>query len=107
MTHYLGLDLGGTNIKAGLVNQAGEVVIERSAPTQSGQGPESVLRRMIELGEEVAEQGGMTLDTVEVIGIGSPGPLDVDRGLVLSAPAADTPMAAEALRPTTQAGEKA
>jgi len=86
MPHYLGLDLGGTNIKAGLIDQAGRVLVERSAPTRSDRGPEAVLERMLRIADEVATEAGCTLRDVQAIGIGSPGPIDVRRGLVLSAP---------------------
>ncbi len=86
MKRYIGLDLGGTNIKAGLVDETGQVVVETSSPTQASDGPEAVVGRMLELAEQVATEGGGDLTQIKAIGIGSPGPIDAEAGIVLSAP---------------------
>ncbi len=86
MKRFIGLDLGGTNIKAGLVDETGRVLAEISSPTQAGQGPDAVVGRMLDLARQVAQQGSTSLAEVTAIGIGSPGPIDADNGIVLSAP---------------------
>jgi glucokinase len=40
--NYLGIDLGGTNIKGGVVNEAGEILREASRPTHVEQGPDAI-----------------------------------------------------------------
>jgi len=50
MAYYLGCDLGGTNIKAGIVNlESGSVIIAKSKPTLSFEGYDAVMDRMVDL----------------------------------------------------------
>jgi len=86
MSHYIGLDLGGTNIKAGVVDQDANVLASLSVPTPGASGPDAVIGAMADAAARVSAKAGVTLDSVEGIGIGSPGPLDFDRGLVLALP---------------------
>ena len=47
MSYYIGIDLGGTNIKAGIVNlEAGKVVAADSVPTLAREGHDAVMARM-------------------------------------------------------------
>ncbi len=84
---YIGLDLGGTNLKAGIVDIAsGEVSGLETTPTLAKEGPEAVMRRMARLVDGMratcASQG------VEIggVGVGAPGVLDMDSGLTLFLP---------------------
>ena len=47
--NYIGIDLGGTNIKGALVSAEGEILKEHSIPTRVDLGPEAVAER-IEIG---------------------------------------------------------
>jgi glucokinase len=89
--YIVGLDLGGTNIVAGAMPEDGsrEIAV-RSAPTRADQGAESVvdrIARMIDtvVAETIAETGAKRADFAGV-GIGSPGPLDRERGIVIVTP---------------------
>jgi glucokinase len=87
----VGVDLGGTNIVAGLVPmQGGEVLGLRSLPTESGRGAKFVVDRIIHMVEEaiaeVAEAHDTTRGAVAGVGIGSPGPLDRKTGTVINTP---------------------
>ena len=73
-----GLDLGGTSIKAALANSRCSVLVEDSIPTNSHLGPENVLDRM---GSLVAEMAGRAGVTVEAVGIGVPGLVDIASGV--------------------------
>lgn len=89
--YIVGVDLGGTNIVAGVMPEDGSRQIAmRSQPTMSQLGPEGVTDRIIALIEEVitaasAETGAVRGDFLGV-GVGAPGPLDRERGLVVVAP---------------------
>ena len=78
MSHsiYVGIDLGGTFIKGGLVKASGEILKETQIPTEADQGPDHVLGRIAALVKELS-QG------VEIagVGIGMPGQIDVDKGI--------------------------
>lgn len=91
-TRYIvGVDLGGTNIVAGAMTEDGsEIHAVHSIPTKSESGDEGVAGRMVSLVEDViAETQGATgatrADFIGV-GVGAPGPLDRDHGIVLIAP---------------------
>jgi glucokinase len=83
--YIVGIDVGGTNIVAGTVAQDGsEVLGVVSEPTRSDAGPEAVMERITQLARaSMAHARGREIVGV---GIGSPGPLDTKRGIVLLTP---------------------
>jgi glucokinase len=91
MRHVVGVDIGGTNIVVGTVAEDGSAVhgIE-SVPTVPEDGPEAVLGRIARLvRQSIAEaerSAGVARERIVGVGIGSPGPLDRERGLVLVTP---------------------
>lgn len=78
-THFLGIDLGGTNLRIAIVTSEGQLVEEKSVKTESDKGPHFIINQMIELCKEFLQAY-----EIEAIGIGSPGPLDARRGVILS-----------------------
>ncbi len=83
--YYLGIDLGGTNIAAGIVDEAMNLVYKTSIPTESKAGPEAVIARMADVAKQAIEGGGISIDDVKSIGIGSPGAIDTEKGVVIYA----------------------
>jgi glucokinase len=84
MRAFVGCDLGGTNIKAGVVDvDTGHVISVDSAPTLSHEGPEAVMARMADLMEAVIARSGVPRSQIGGVGASAPGKLDLDRGLVL------------------------
>lgn len=86
MTHYIGLDLGGTNVKAGVVDENGCVRSQLSVPTNAIGGQEAVIAAMVDAARQVAAEAGLSLEQIAGIGIGAPGPLDLEAGVVSEAP---------------------
>jgi glucokinase len=86
MPLYVGIDLGGTNIKAGVVDETGRVLSSASVPTLADRGPDAVILTMAQLARDVAAQAGATIEKIAAIGVGTPGMIDFDHGIVLSAP---------------------
>lgn len=86
MAYYIGLDLGGTNIKSGVVDEKARLLAKASTPTNGQAGPEAVIEAMAAAAHEVVAQAGLTMNQIARIGIGSPGPLDIQRGIVLATP---------------------
>ena len=74
--YYLGIDLGGTNIAAGLVNEEMKLVAKTGMPTQAKDGVDAIVARMAQAAEKVVAEYGITMDDVECIGIGTPGVVD-------------------------------
>ncbi|MED4163020.1 ROK family protein [Halalkalibacterium halodurans] len=77
----VGIDLGGTKIKAALVSDAGEIISVQECPTEAAQGPEEVMNKMMSLTEKVTDH-----QPFAGIGIGAPGPLSSTEGTILSPP---------------------
>lgn len=80
----VGIDLGGTQIRAVLAEVDGTILARYKALTGAEAGPEAVLDRIITAARTVIEQGGGRRPSG--IGVGSPGPLDPWTGVVLAAP---------------------
>jgi len=83
---YIGLDLGGTNIKAGVMDESASVLAKISVPTRAEGGPDVVIANMADAARQVADRAGIALEDIDRVGIGAPGPVDFDRGVVLAAP---------------------
>jgi len=87
--YVLGIDIGGTNLVVGAVTEDGTRVLGlRSEPTGAPDGPDVVIERIVTMAratiaETRKEDGGAE---VRGVGIGSPGPLDRTRGLVIFTP---------------------
>ncbi|MFP4369650.1 MAG: ROK family protein [Bacteroidota bacterium] len=78
---YLGLDIGGTNIKTGVLNTSGELIFRDKTKTKASDGVDSV----INLIESIIRQTLDKYPNIETIGIGVPGVVDYS-GLVKIAP---------------------
>ena len=79
MKIYVGCDLGGTNIKAGLVNiEDGHVLVSDSIPTLARQGPEAVLERMANHITDLIKQSGVEKEMIRGVGISAPGMIDLE-----------------------------
>ena len=79
--HYsIGLDLGGTNLRAASVDRAGRVLQLISRPTMAAEGREAILSAMV--GAITTLRGTQGAQTLAGIGIGVPGFIDADTGVV-------------------------
>jgi glucokinase len=91
MRYVVGVDIGGTNIVVGTVSEDGRQVLGvRSTPTQPEEGPQAVIGRIARLTQasmgEAEKAAGVRRENIVGVGIGSPGPLDREQGLVLLTP---------------------
>jgi glucokinase len=85
--HFIGCDLGGTNLRAAIVDvESGAVLHQSSIPTLAREGHDAVMQRMSELFLQVIQSAGMHKDEIGGIGIGVPGVLDMAKGEVLFLP---------------------
>jgi glucokinase len=86
-TRFVGVDLGGTHLRAAVVDIADGRVIELiQVPTLAREGHEAVIARMAQLIQQVISKSGTPMGEVGGIGIGVPGKLDRERGMVLFLP---------------------
>jgi glucokinase len=78
---YLGLDLGGTNIKAAVLDDSG-ILIRESYPAEAALGPEHVRNRLADLAVTLSAEHG----PMRAVGVGIPGVLDLERGTTVLLP---------------------
>jgi len=70
---YIGIDVGGTNLKAGLVNDDGAILAVARIPLGVFQGPERFAETLAGLAREVMTQQGVSVEEIAWVGIGIPG----------------------------------
>ena len=82
--YCVGVDLGGTNIKVGLLDAEANILCKFSVPTEIDQGTERVIANISAAVERAVNESGVESADVAGVGIGSPGPLSHRRGLVIN-----------------------
>lgn len=82
MNVFIGIDIGGTKIAGGIVNDLGKVLVRKECPTPVKQGGHQILQDSIGLARELLQN---SKEKVEAIGIGAGGQIDTTQGLVYSA----------------------
>jgi glucokinase len=84
-SYYLGLDLGGTNIKGGVVDDAGRPLSSVSSPTRAELGPEAGLEILMDVVEWAVTESGVDWERIGAIGLGAAGTLDTSSGRIIDA----------------------
>ena len=82
MKYTIGVDLGGTNIAVGIVNENYEIVKKGSVPTLAQRGPEPIVHDMAELCKKLLAECEITMDDVTGAGIACPGTVNPATGIV-------------------------
>lgn len=80
MKYYAGIDLGGTFIKCALIDSDGNVVVKDKIPTQKERGADKIILDMANLVMDLQNRVGVK---VSAIGVGSPGSIDSENGIVI------------------------
>jgi glucokinase len=80
---FVGIDVGGTNIKLGLVDDLGRPLAWNSIPTVSGNGPEETARRMGQTVRAMIASAGLKQQDIAGVGLGLPGILDIPGGRIV------------------------
>lgn len=75
MNYYVGIDLGGTNTKIGILNNDGEIFKSTVIKTLSSEGAERTLTRIWEAAKKLADELNVDTKKIKGIGIGIPGPV--------------------------------
>lgn len=78
-----GIDLGGTNIKAGIVDENQKILLEDFVPTRVERPYQEVIKDMTELVKRLLAELGISEDELASVGVGSPGTVDAAQGVVL------------------------
>lgn len=80
--YRIGIDLGGTNIAAGIVDSEYHIVCKASVPTEAQRPAEQIAASIAELCHKVCADFGITVDEIDSVGIASPGICNHDTGVV-------------------------
>jgi len=83
---FVGVDLGGTNVKVGVVDDLGRSISWLSLATEPDRGPDDGVRRMGHAVLKAIEQAGAKIGQVARVGLGSPGTMDIPAGMLLEPP---------------------
>jgi glucokinase len=83
MKAFAGIDLGGTNIKFGIIDQNGDIIIYRTIPAFAADGARSLLERLKICGEELLLYCSDNDLKIPYLGVGSPGTVNSDTGTIL------------------------
>ena len=84
--YWLGFDLGGTKMMATVFDAGFKVVGSHRAKTKGNEGTQEVLDRIIATIKKALDDARIKAPRLGAIGVGCPGPLDLDRGIILEAP---------------------
>lgn len=80
--YYIGIDLGGTGAKAGVVTEDGKIIEKATASTKGVSGYENIVKVMADVADEAMKKAGISYDDVISTGIGCPGSVDDKSGVV-------------------------
>ncbi len=80
--YYIGIDLGGTNIAAGIVDESFKIVKKGSTPTLVNRDPELIIADMGKLCLELLAETGIGLEEVVCAGIAAPGSVNPRTGII-------------------------
>lgn len=83
---FLGIDLGGTNVKAGVVAECGTPMSKCTTRTNAAEGPVPGVRRMCEVGADAIRDAGLDLSDISAVGVATPGTMDIPGGMLLAPP---------------------
>ena len=83
MRYFIGIDLGGTNIAAGVVSEEGQLICKTSLPTGAGRPAEAIVADMARAVELCLADSDLEKGQIEALGVGVPGAIDNNTGTVL------------------------
>src|SRR5882672_4347806 len=81
--YYVGLDVGGSSMKGGAVDETGRPLSGVSLPTEAHKGQELGLERMAETIQAAVASAGLTMSQIAAIGVATPGTMDIPGGIIL------------------------
>lgn len=95
MSYYIGIDIGGTNLKAGLVDETGQLLVTRSMKIKEIADEESLTDTLVALTLDLAADAAVPVEQIEAVGAGVPGVVDIRTGSIVytcNLPLRDVPL---------------
>ena len=84
--YYLGIDLGGTDIKAGVMREDYSIAAKYVTPTLSGCSVEDMIAEMAAAGKAAIEMAGVSENDIEYVGVGVPGAVNLNTNRIVFLP---------------------
>ncbi len=84
--YVLGIDLGGTNIKIGCFDRALKLIGKISVPTGADMDAQYIVEQFYTASTELLKQNNLTMDDIAAVGVGAPGIVNPETGVILAAP---------------------
>lgn len=82
---FIGIDLGGTGIKAGILDAKNRLVCTEKTKTRSEEGSTAIVKRIARTAREAMEEARLKPASIGGLGIGAPGAVDINKGVVINA----------------------
>jgi glucokinase len=83
---FVGVDVGGTGVKIGVVDEHGRTLARTSIPTLEERGPQDAVERIARTLQGELATTGLSLHDVAAVGLGTPGTMDIPQGMMLDPP---------------------
>ena len=80
--YRIGIDLGGTNIKAGVVDENYKILATAKCKTAMPRPAEEILADMARMSREAVANAGLTMEDIAAVGVGTPGVCNTETGVV-------------------------
>src|SRR3954451_23458319 len=84
--YWVGFDLGGTKMQAALFDRRFNIVARRKKKTRGSDGADAGVERILNIIEKLLEEAQISSEKLTGIGVGCPGPLNLEEGVILDAP---------------------
>lgn len=82
--YYFGIDVGGTFVKGAIITENGDILVSDKTPTESDKGQDKVVSNIASLCKALVKSASLTLSDIEAVGMGVPGMIDSERGVVIT-----------------------
>ncbi len=83
---FIGVDVGGTSIKIGCIDNRGSTFAFDEIPTRENEGPDAAMQRVTEACRGMLRPLGLSLAQIARVGLGTPGTMDVPKGMLIQPP---------------------
>ena len=83
---YLGVDVGGTGIKIGIVDDEGKTLGFTAIPTEEPRGPADAMARVSASSSQLLASVGLSIRDIARVGLGTPGSQDIPKGMLIEPP---------------------
>lgn len=81
--YFIGIDLGGTFIKGGIVDESGDLIVLEKTPTGVEDGNLKICENISKLALSLIKSANLKTDDIVGIGMGAPGMIDSDKGIII------------------------